>query len=266
MTRTTYAFPHSDHLSPSQITEYLGCPLCFRLNRIDRIPRPTSIALPIGGAVHKAIEVYRRDRLDPQGAKFPPLQGAVIEEAAAHFDEAVTGQEDLDLGDYADAGQAKDHMVKLVEFALPHVAKLDTERGLVAAELDLKDFESPWPFPMHGRVDALYSDNGEFYSAGSDTKTSSKQQAPDFMAALQIGIYRSFIPGTWFADVLAKTKTPSFQCYTLDAVGDDFVRDVVLDVADRICRGDFPARPGWRCKYKHGNPVFRMAVSWPEVA
>ena len=261
-----WKFPHSDHLSPSQITEWLGCPACYKLNRIDKLAKPMNVALPIGGAVHKAVESQRENML-----KQGDLTGSdvFVEYAADHFDKSLEvddetgGEVMLDLGEYKDIGAARDHTVKLVKFVLPEIAKLDAKRGLIAAELDLRDFENvnPWPFQMYGRIDALYGPDPEQCSAGSDLKTSSKQMAPMFLAALQIGIYRAFLPVLWHADVVAKTKAPSFQTYTLSEDGDDFVRNIVMEVAGKIRDGEFPARPGYLCKFEHGNPTFSVAVS-----
>lgn len=286
--RREWRFPHSDHLSPSQISEFLGCPLCFRLSRIDRVPHPLSVALPIGGAVHKAVEILRIARLkNPNGVD--SIFSDLPEAAAEHFDESIESGADncdacwdksdvekakcehcngtgklavttLDLAGYGSVGEAKDHAVAITRYVLPELARLDAARGLVAAELDLRDFDNPFPFPMHGRVDALYSSDGEHYTAGSDLKTSSKQQAPAFAAALQIGIYREFIPGAWFIDQVAKTQRPSFVTYSLDQGGAEFVYELVLDVANRICQGDFPARPGFLCKYAHPGPAFSVTV------
>jgi hypothetical protein len=113
---------------------------------------------------------------------------------------------------------------------------------------------------MAGRVDALYGPEPEMCNAGADLKTSSKQMKPAFGAALQVAIYRSFLPVTWFIDQVAKTKLPSFVTYVLSDEGDEFVRDIVLDVANRIAAGDFPARPGFLCKYEHPGPVFTATV------
>lgn len=261
--RSQYVFPHSDHLSPSQVTEYLSCPACFKLNRIDRVPKPMSVALPIGGAVHKAVESMRGMVLakNAEGR----LEEAV-DAAAWHFDKSLEVDEEtgaeilLDLTGYKTVGEAKDHTVAITRYALPEIAKLDAARGLVAAELDLKDFDNPWPFPMHGRVDALYGPEPELCSMGADLKTAGKQVSPSFAVALQLGIYRSFLPVPWMVDQVAKTKTPSLVTYSMSDDGDEFVREIVLDVADRICRGDFPARPGFLCKYAHPGPSFSVAI------
>lgn len=267
--RKEWKFPHSDHLSPTQIGSYLACPKCWELERIQRLPKPMSVALPIGGAVHKAVETLRQAQLgmleDGGGME------VYIDSAAEHFDATLTVDEEtggeilLDLGDYSDIGAAKDHCVKLTQFLLPEIAKLDAQRGLIAAELDLKDRPSPWPFPMHGRVDALYGPEPDLCSLGSDLKTSAKQATPGFQVALQAKIYQRFIPVPWLIDQAAKTKLPSLVTYSLSEEGDDLTYEIVLDVADRICRGDFPARPGWFCKWDHGGPSFSVAASWPEA-
>jgi hypothetical protein len=270
--RKVWTFPTGDHLSPSQITEYLSCPACMKLSRIDRVPRPLSVALPIGGSVHKAVEVQRQRLLNPDVAArmrqgYTPgvmdelsyESDKAIEIAAEHFDASLDVDE-LDLSGYGSVGEAKDHAVALAKFVLPEVAKLDAARGLVAVELDLRDFPNPWPFKMAGRVDALYGPDPDHCDAGSDLKTSSKQTSPTFGAALQIAIYRTFLPVVWFIDQAAKTRTPSFATYVLSDDGDEFVRELVMDVANRIAAGDFPARPGFLCKYAHPGPSFSVTV------
>lgn len=257
--RTQWAFPHSDHLSPSQITEYLSCPKCFELSRIERIPRPLSVALPIGGAVHKAVEIWRSAYIHNRRG-LDSIVDDLPSAAAEHFDRTLEDVEELDISAYGSVCEAKDHMVAITRYVLPEIAKLDAQRGLVAAELDLKDFENPWPFPMHGRVDALYGPDPDHCDKGADLKTASKQQTPAFAVALQVAIYRSFIPVQWFIDQAAKTKVPSFVSYALSDDGDDFVYELVLEVADRICRGDFPPRPGFLCHYAHPGPSFSVTV------
>jgi len=45
-----------DHLSPSSIKDYLGCPLRFFFARVEGLPQPTSPALHLGKVVHAGIE------------------------------------------------------------------------------------------------------------------------------------------------------------------------------------------------------------------
>jgi hypothetical protein len=271
--REHYDFPHSDHLSPSQINEYLACPLCFRLSRIDRVPKPLSVSLPIGGAVHKAVEAWRQTWYLGDARANPELEPAdvidqFVEVGAEHFDRSLEvddetgGEVVLDLAGYGSVGEAKDHMVQLATYTLLEVSKLDSQRGLVAAELDLRDWPSPWPFRMAGRVDALYGPEPDVCNLAADLKTASKQSLPSFATALQLAIYRSIVPVPWYVDQVVKTQRPSMRTYVLSDDGDEFVRHLVLDVADRLCQGDFPARPGWFCAYSHGGPSFSVALDF----
>lgn len=273
-----YTFPHADHLSPSSIGDYLRCPRCFQYSRIDKYPYPLGVALPIGGAVHKAVEYQRQAII----GNYSGMSNTLLEEldecvdvAAEHFDSNLdvdeeTGTEvQLDLGSkYSTVGEAKDDVVRLTKIALPWLAKLDSVRGLLAAETTLESLKwNPWPFKMEGRIDALYGTglDGELrINAGADLKTSSKQQAPDFYAALQMGIYAEFLPVTWFVDVLPKTKSPDPRTYVADLMDEESracVREIVMDVAKKIMDGDFPIRPSYFCKYVHGTPDFQLAVS-----
>ena len=279
--RTTYRFPNAGGtyngevypdgwLSPSQITEYLMCPRCFEWNRIYKHPKAMAIDLPIGGAIHKAVESWRHDFLSDVTQ---PAE-AHIAAAEEHFDRNLeadieTGGEILvDLKGFSDEGQAKDLMVKLAKFALTEVATLDGNRGLIAAELDLTDLaiESPYPFPVVGRIDALYGQRQSddlVPTLGNDLKSSKKQEAPGLNAVIQTTIYDEHIgPIPWLVDVLAKTQTPSFRTYSAsyDPEQRQRIHDLVLDVAEQINRGYFPPRPGWACKYDHGFAAFSSVV------
>ena len=53
-----------DHLSSSQIDQYLRCPLKYRYQRIDKLPQPfVSSALVFGGAMHAALEWIHGEEL-----------------------------------------------------------------------------------------------------------------------------------------------------------------------------------------------------------
>jgi len=57
--------------SISQIQAYLGCPLKYRFQYIDKLPRPwRPAALVFGSSVHAAIEWFHKERLG--GAKPRP--------------------------------------------------------------------------------------------------------------------------------------------------------------------------------------------------
>jgi len=285
--RTRYTFPNTTEtepgwLSPSQVTEWLRCPACYELSRIRKLPRPLSVNLPIGSALHKAVEEARLGNLNVHQS---------IETAADWFDKETsqptdeeTGQPldilEIDLGTkYSDLGQVKDEVVRLAEFTVPRILKLDAQRGkLAATEWNLSYLESPWPFTVHGRLDAIFVDyladasKPELATVMADLKSSSKQQEPDEFTAIAQTIYQLYwssrgLPLAVLADVVSKAKEPSLQTYAL--VGDDDSRkltyDTVMQVADSISAGRFPPHPNWSCSYLHGFSEFKAAATgFPE--
>lgn len=277
--RTTWTFPKG-HLSPSQVLAYMRCGECYRAGYVLKIPRSVGIDLPIGSGVHKGVEHLRRRFLEDGSTQV----AEAIEAAGEGFDAAVevpldaeTGAELIvDLKKYGDLGEAKDKAVALARYALPIIAELDRERGLLATEYDLADLPdevraATLPFEMRGRIDALYGIDGT-PDAMVDLKTSGKKQAPDTMASIQFSCYGLFFhkngqPLRLGADVLAKTAVPAFDTWWLGDAGFvsdaeyDYVEGVILDVADKISAGYFPPRPSFLCNYIHGFPNFSVAVS-----
>jgi putative RecB family exonuclease len=51
-------------ISVSQVNAYLGCPLKYRFQYVDKIPRPwRAAAMAFGSSVHAAVEWFHRERL-----------------------------------------------------------------------------------------------------------------------------------------------------------------------------------------------------------
>src|SRR6266571_7142834 len=51
-------------ISVSQVNAYLACPLKYRFQYIDKIPRPWRVAaMAFGSSVHAAVEWFHRERL-----------------------------------------------------------------------------------------------------------------------------------------------------------------------------------------------------------
>jgi hypothetical protein len=281
--RTTYTFPNSSaeyegHLSPSQVTEFLSCGMCYYLNRVRKMPKPLSINLPIGSSIHKAVE---RARLNLGGDPGDAAEQWFDQECSQPTD-PDSGAEvlEIDLGSKFDTlGKAKDSVVALARFVVPRILKLDAQRGkLAGAEFNLLSLPSPWPFKVEGRMDAIYVDfladhtKPELASLSSDLKTSSKQEPPDEFTSIGQGMYRQFwtsrdLPMGILADVASKAAKPSLVTYALttDDYGQKLVYQTVMEVAEDISAGRFRPRPNWRCSYLHGFNEFQVAVSgFPE--
>ncbi|HVA19540.1 MAG TPA: PD-(D/E)XK nuclease family protein [Solirubrobacteraceae bacterium] len=280
--RSTFVFPNTTaeypgHLSPSQVTSFLRCAECYRLARIEKIPRPLSIHLPIGSAVHKAIEHARLRNLDGT------VDAHSSDEIAAEwFDQEVAAPADpedgaplaeVDLKSYDSLGKAKDVAVALARFAVPKILALDRQRGKIAAvEYNLLALSSPYPFRMEGRLDALYCDwlaegKPEDATIMADTKTSAKQEPPDEYTAIAQTIYEEFWssrgkPLVVLADVIDKRVHPEVKTYPL--MVDEYARALthrtVMGVAEDIAAGRFRPTPNWSCDYVHGFAEFQLAV------
>jgi hypothetical protein len=210
---------------------------------------------------------------------------------------------------YTDLGAAKDAAAKLTRYSLPIIAKYDRAAGVLAAEARVRHlgqsmFGYPdlyaqlsaeeqqdaqeesreqfvdgavpcFPFPVKAYLDVLYQN-----SVLKDAKTSSRNGSPDNLAAIQLLMYG--MPW-WKAgeaqklgwDVMIKTKNPDCATYWWrgDGVALDedyeYVRGRVLEAADDICAGRFPANDGSLfCKYLHlgGKGERSIEDNWAPVS
>lgn len=284
-TRSKWVFPNTTeeyegHLSPSQVVSFLRCAECYRLTRIEKLPRPLSIHLAVGSSIHKAIE---RARMAVIGGTHATLGVAVDEIAGDWFDQETSAPSDpedgaplaeIDLKSFKSLGEAKDAVVEMARFAVPKILALDRQRGqVIATEYNLLSLPSPYPFRMEGRMDVLY---GEFLTStkpedatlSADTKTSKDQVPPDEYTAIAQTIYEEFWSSRGkslliLADVIDKRKHPEVKSYPL--VLDDYARALthrtVLGVAEDIAAGRFRPTPNWSCDFVHGFAEFQIAVS-----
>lgn len=265
-----YTLPKG-HLSPTQVTRMLSCGACYEAEYVLQIAKAVSINLPIGGAVHKGIEWMRMQRMAQQMVKVADAAEFAIthyeSETSVGADEESGVELTIDLGSsYKSLDEGKDKVNALVRFALGAIARLDDERGGVAAvELDLINYPSPYPFPFHGRIDALYGPTIHDPRGIEDLKTSKdRNKAPDTDAAIQLTLYSEFFPDIpVLADVLSKTQPPELHAWKLqvDDASRARVHKLVLDVAENISAGRFLPNPSWKCSYSHGLPEFRLEVS-----
>lgn len=53
-----------EHLSASQISDYLRCPASWYLSRIAKLPQPPVAAIQVGLAVHRGLTAYHRNQDD----------------------------------------------------------------------------------------------------------------------------------------------------------------------------------------------------------
>ena len=300
--RSHYELP-TGYLSPSQINEWRDCGRCYYLNRVKRQPKPDTIHFAIGGGVHKAAEVIGRHIIAGEDFdKDEAIQASMddFDHRLANPTDEDGNPVDLivDFGKYDDGeadeavviGKAKDDTHRFTKLLIERLPKLFKQRGLVAVELQMVSDESllkegeegllvdgVWPFPVKMRLDHLYG-TAEAFNAQTDLKTASKRGGPDENGKLQFVMYglpahQSGQPWKIGTDILLKQKTADMEHrwanqhlnppgYLTDE-NIDWGYNLIIDVAERISRGDFPIGKGWngRHAYGHGEPEFQLAVS-----
>src|SRR5438128_2839387 len=78
------------HYSVSQVQCYLGCPLKYRFQYVDRLPKPFQpAALAFGIAIHQAVEHFHRAKLN--GSTPDPSQALEL------FEESWRRQQEMNL-------------------------------------------------------------------------------------------------------------------------------------------------------------------------
>lgn len=252
----TYTLPRG-YLSPSAINRFRSCGRCYEMKYVLGLSAPVDAALPIGGAIHYGIEHMRRMLLEGIVADSEEVLDAAVE----HFNDAVK-REDIDYGTSSE-GESRDTVAKTTRYLIPRMRRIDEQRGLVAVELDLDDFheQNPWPFPIKGRVDALYGPGPGLVNLGSDLKSSGKQVPPTEGNKIQAGIYREIVGVPWIIDQITKTKNPVLTQFELGEDTEDYVFDTVMGVAEDISAGIFRANPSYLCDFPHGGPSFTIVTA-----
>lgn len=284
--RSSYRFPNAtdDHdgwLTPTGIADFMRCPRCWEIANVLKAPRPIGIDLPIGRVIHRAIEFARGEHMAQRSVKMGEVRemsGELFDEECSTPADAETGSEViLDLGKHESIGEAKDQALRMVAYFVPELLRLDATRGVViATEFRLYDLPSPFPFPIHGKVDALYAPRQtapEFATLMADLKSSGRRPStksgkPDEFTAITQTIYEMHwhhrgLPLTALADVAFKGDPPELGVFGLsvDAASRQTVYGEVVAVANDICAGRFPIRPSWACKFSHGLPEFRSTIA-----
>lgn len=285
---TAYRFPTATdanpigHLSASQVGEYRDCPRCYFHNRVEHRPRYGTIHFAIGGGLHKVAEVIGKAVLDRREIELDEVQTVAAEEFEGRVSLPVDDESKtelvIDLGKYTQLGEAKDDTTRFARVLHERLPKLFRARGLLAVEWDMSQLPhemlaAAFPFPVEGRLDHLYGSDDGIVTSMTDLKTSSKRGGPDENGSVQFAMYGlpAYLAGSeWLVgcDTLIKTVTPQFETYWANGDGritpEQYaaVREIILDVAARISRGDFPIGKGWNGKhnYEHGVPPFSIAV------
>jgi len=237
-------------LSASQLSVYLGCPLKYRFQYLDQIPRPWRIgALAFGASVHAAVEWFHRERL---AGRTPTAEEALqVFEAdwyAQNLEPLVFSERETSEA----LGEKGAAMVRLYcEQQEGRPAPLAVEHPF---KVDLHDPETGEVLGVafRGFIDLIEADGTVV-----DLKTAGRSLSDgDLQRHLQLSVYAlaaliqtGEIPKLRL-DMLYKTTRPKFeQLETSRSLADlAWTAQLIRQVAEGIWAGHFFPNPSWRCQ------------------
>ena len=238
-----------DHLSSSQITQYLLCPRKYKIKYIDGIePGHKSAALAFGSAVHTSLAYLAEERKKKNGINFQKVISTFRADWQAQMCDEVKFKEKESEGEFLDKGisllkeifeESKDWNVSAAElpFSVPII---NPETG-----------EEIVPVPLNGFIDlVLEPDKVIEYKTGI-RKWDSNQIKNNIQVSLYHYAYELLFgraPQTELkillrqkktrVDTLPAERTKADICWTLQ---------LVREVYESIIKGAFHPNPGWLC-------------------
>jgi DNA helicase-2/ATP-dependent DNA helicase PcrA len=236
--------PEPLKLSPSSVMNYLGCPQQFLFEKLWSIEGEAKATLTFGRVMHATIrramaEVKKGNRLP-----FEEVQRIYENEWSR------IGFED----DYQEEEYKKDGIEQLKVFhaavndSLPEI--LEQEKGF---ELDLED-----NVIVSGRIDQINSLGGKNVEI-VDYKTGKARSANEAKKDLQLSIYaiaaKEILELNPVRLVFHYLQNNERQATTRDTKQLDEAQNLVQVTAADIRAGDFPTKPGFRCRSCDYRPI-----------
>lgn len=234
--------------SVSQIQTYLGCPLKYRFQYVDHLPKAfRPAALAFGGSIHSAVEWFQRSRMS--GAT-PPL-----EEVLKVF-EADWFAQNLDPLEFH-PGESRDALAGKARTMLAvYLESINCCRPVAVEEpfsLEIADPETGecLDVPFRGIVD-LVEEDGTLV----DLKTAARSTSPDDLERhLQLSTYalavllRTGSVPKLRLDVLLKTSKPRLERLPTSRTVQElaWVARLIQRTVWAIEEGHFFPNPSWWC-------------------
>ncbi len=233
-------------ISISRVQAYLACPLKYKFEHVDRIPKPwRAAALAFGGSVHAAIEWFHRERLE---GRTPDPEAAV---SVFDADWYAQNLEPLVFGDTESKEALTEKGRALVRL---YLGQAGTPEAVEAPfEVDLYDpvTGEVLDLRLRGRFDLL-----EEGGVVVDVKTAARcLDDRGILQHLQLSAYalayltlRGSIPKLRL-DQLLKTKVPRIERKETARTVEDlaWTAHLIRRTAGAIASGHFYPNPSWRC-------------------
>ena len=237
-----------DHISVSQINLYLMCPLKYRYQYVDQLPRPFKAAeLAFGSAIHSAIEWWHKERQAEREREWQQVASVFEADMNAQAVDEIRYKNGDDLSALVEKGKEllavylkefKGGAPKAVEQAF-RVPLVDSETG---ERLDL---------PLDGYFDLLEEGDTivELKTAAKAYDTTTLAQHLQLTAyAYAFTIQRKREPNLRI-DILTKTKKPQLHSFEVVRGRNDIIRffHLAKRVIEGIQNGHFYPNAGWQC-------------------
>jgi ATP-dependent exoDNAse (exonuclease V) beta subunit len=225
--------PQSIALTPTALTDYIGCPLRYRFGRVDRVPSPDDAQRKVGTAVHNALEEHYGNGSGGDGER-------LVERIETHLQES--GVAETAAGQHA-MDRARHVIPRYHDAYGAHADVLDTE------------LELTMPLGRHrlrmrvDRIDAV----GDRVVKVVDYKTASRPSRrlhpddtlPLVLYAVAIGRQRGGEVQAAFHYVL--DREPILGVIVDGPEVDDQLL-IAQGAADGIAAQEFEPKPGWHCR------------------
>jgi len=239
-----------DHLSASQINLYLQCPLKYRFQYVDQIPKPFKPSgLVFGSVIHSALEWFHKERLKGNGVSLEKLF-KIFEtdwycqkvETIIRFKESGTETKLLVMGKELLGIYFRSPLNKIKGAEVPFlVPLLNPDNG---KELEV---------PIEGIIDLIEEDD-----VVVEFKTSSATMDPQSLSDhLQLTVYSYAYKHLFGKEArllriinLVKSRTPKMAILETSRGKKDYERlfNLTTEVLRGIKSGHFYPKGSWMCK------------------
>jgi len=235
-------------LSVSRVQAYLGCPLKYRLQYVDRIPPPwRAAALAFGSSVHAAVEWFHRERL---AGRTPDPEAVVkIFDAdwfAANLEPIVFSEKDSKES-LREKGREMTRLYVAESNGKP--PKFVEQRF----EIELADpvTDEILDTKLRGMIDLIEEDDVlvELKTAARTLENGGLDRHLQLSTYALVHLLAYGRIPTLRLDMLLKTKTPRLERHsTTRTIGDlSWTARLIDGVGQAINRGCFFPNPSWRC-------------------
>lgn len=235
-------------ISVSQVNAYLGCPLKYRFQYIDKIPRPWRVAsMAFGTSVHAAVEWFHKERLAGRTADMAEVLKVFDADWYAQNVEPLVFSERESKDSLAEKGRA---MLQLYVESVNGTMPVAVEQPF---ELDLADPETGelLDVRIRGIIDLVEADQTlvDLKTAGRTLEQGGLERHLQLSTyALAFLLQHGDIPKLRL-DMLLKTAKPRLERHQTTRSIEDLVwtARLIREVSLAIETEHFYPNPSWRC-------------------